>query len=132
MTRHESRCEAFCLLFEYSFGGDPAEIMANAAEYREEVISGFAKELFTGAVEHLEEIDSVIAAHSEKRAITRIARTPLSCLRLAAYELLYEDTPAEIAVNEALEICREYNCDDSVSFVNGILAKIAGDAPKKG
>ncbi len=124
MTRHESRCEAFCLLFEYSFGGDAGEIMANAVEYREDVISGFARQLFTGAVEHLSEIDEKIGAYAEKRAISRIARVPLSCLRLAAYELMFTETPAEIVVNEALDICREYNCDDSVPFVNGILGSI--------
>ena len=56
---------------------------------------------------------------------------PLSCLRLASYELLYTETPAGIAVNEALDICREYNCDDSVSFVNGILGKVSEAANKE-
>ena len=130
MTRHESRCEAFCLLFEYSFGGDPEEIMANAAEYREETVSGFARKLFTGAVEHLSEIDSAIAALSPRRAVNRIARVPLSCLRIAVYELLFADTPREIAVNEAVEICREYNCEDSVSFVNGVLAGVIENIEK--
>ena len=48
MTRHESRVTAFCLLFEYSFGGTPEEILANAAEYREEKISAFT--VFLGPV----------------------------------------------------------------------------------
>ena len=126
MTRHESRCEAFCLLFEYSFGcADTEEIIKNAVEYREETVSGFAKQLFTGAAEHIEEIDRMISKYSEKRSISRIARIPLSCMRLATYEIVFSDTPAEIAVNEAVEICREYNCDDSVGFVNGILGKIS-------
>lgn len=128
MTRHESRREAFCLLFEFSFGGEVNEIMANAVEYREETISGFAKELFTGSVEKLAEIDAKIASFAEKRSFDRIARVPLSCMRLASYELLYTDTPAEIVVNEALDLCREFNCDDSVSYVNGVLAKISASA----
>ncbi len=128
MTRHESRREAFCLLFEFSFGGEVNEIMANAVEYREENISGFTRELFTGSVEKLAEIDAKIASFAEKRSFDRIARVPLSCMRLASYELLYTDTPAEIVVNEALDICREFNCDDSVSYVNGVLAKISASA----
>lgn len=127
MTRHESRRVAFLLLFEYSFGGDPDEIMANAVEYRDEEISGFARQLFTGALGHIDEIDSKISRFAEKRAINRIARVPLSCLRLASYELMFTDTPAEIIVNEALDLCREYNCDDSVSFVNGILGRISSE-----
>ena len=125
MTRHESRREAFCLLFEYSFGGEMNEIMENAVEYREETISSFAKELFMGSIEHLGEIDARITEFAEKRSFDRIAKVPLSCMRLASYELLYTDTPAEIVVNEALELCREYNCDDSVSYVNGVLAKVS-------
>lgn len=125
MTRHESRTEAFVLLFEYSFGGNTEEIMANAIEYREEQITGFAKGLFLGTVGHLEEIDEKIKANAENRTFSRIAKIPLACLRLASYELLFTDTPAEIVVNEALEICREFNCDDSVSYVNGVLGKIS-------
>lgn len=125
MTRHESRREAFCLLFEFSFGGEVNEIISNAIEYREETISGFAKELFVGSVGKLGEIDAKIAGFAEKRAFGRIAKVPLSCMRLAAYELMYTETPSEIVVNEALELCREYNCDDSVSYVNGVLAKIS-------
>jgi len=132
MTRHESRCEAFCLMFEYSFGGEPGEIIKNAVEYREETVSGFAGKLFNGAVEHISEIDSAIAALSPRRAVNRIARVPLACLRIAVYELLFTDTPHEIAVNEAVEICREYNCEDSVSFVNGVLAGVIENAGKNG
>jgi N utilization substance protein B len=131
MTRQESRRAAFRLLFEYTFGGDPEEIMANAKEYRGETISGFARQLFTGTLANLQEIDSKISAFAEKRSLERIARVPLSCLRLASYELLYTETPAGIAVNEALDICREYNCDDSVSFVNGVLGKVSEAANKE-
>ncbi len=124
MTRHESRDVAFNLLFEYSFGGEPEEIMANAAEYREAEISGFARTLFTGTVENIAEIDRNIAENAEKRTFSRIGKVPLACLRLGAYELMFTEIPAEVAINEALELCREYNCDDSVSYVNGVLGRI--------
>jgi len=127
MTRHESREKAFCLIFEYSFGGNPEEIINNAKEYREESFSAFSVSLFNGTVEHIDEIDAIIGKNTENRAFSRIAKVPLSALRIAIYEILYTETPKEIAVNEALEICREYNFDDSVSYVNGILAKVNAD-----
>ncbi len=124
MTRHESRAVAFRLLFEYSFGGKPEEIMTNASENRDEEISGFAQGLFLGTVEGIEKIDKYISENAEKRTFTRIGKVPLACLRLGAYELLYTETPAEVIIDEALELCREYNCDDSVSYVNGVLGRI--------
>ncbi|MDD4124530.1 MAG: transcription antitermination factor NusB [Eubacteriales bacterium] len=124
MTRHESRAAAFCLLFEYSFGGNPEEIITNAVINREEDISGFAKSLFLGTVGEIKKIDEYIAQNAEKRTFSRIGRVPLACLRLGAYELLYTETPPEIIIDEALELCREYNCDDSVSYVNGVLGRI--------
>lgn len=124
MKRHESRDAAFNLLFEYSFGGDPDEIMENAVLYREAAISGFAGELFLGAVKKIQAIDGYIAENAEKRAFSRIAKIPLACLRLGAYELLFTETPEEVVINEALELCREYNCEDSVAYVNGVLGRI--------
>lgn len=124
MTRHESRVAAFCLLFEYSFGGQPEEIISKAIEYRELQLSAFARELFTGAVRELEQIDTLISKFAENRTFSRIGKVPLACLRLGAYEILFTETPAEIVINEILEICREFNCHDSVSYVNGVLGKI--------
>lgn len=57
--------------------------------------------------------------------MNRISKVNLSILRLAAYELLFdEEIPTNVAINEALEITRKYSDEKSVSFVNGVLDKI--------
>lgn len=132
MKRHDSRAVAFKLLFEYSFGGDTETIINNAAESRGEVITAFARQLFTGAVERISEIDSLIADSAENRNFSRIGRVPLSCMRLGAYEMLATDTPPEIVVNEALELCREHGGEESVAYVNGVLGKIDGIIKRDG
>ena len=100
-----------CLLYEYSFNTHktPGEILGGAAENREEKLSGFARELFTGACGRLPEIDAILAASAENWRLHRIARVPLAVLRLA----------------EALEICRTYADEKAVAFVNGVLGKAA-------
>ena len=76
MTRRESREAAMCLLYEYSFNTHktPGEILGGAAENREEKLSGFARELFTGACGRLPEIDAILAASAENWRLHRIAR----------------------------------------------------------
>ena len=55
----------------------------------------------------------------------RMSKVDLTVLRLALYEMLYEESvPEKVAINEAVEIARKYGGDDSPSFVNGILAKL--------
>ena len=60
MTRHDSRCTAVCLLFEYSFGGDRNEILENAANERGDEISAFAKSLYNGVIDNLEAVDETV------------------------------------------------------------------------
>mgnify|MGYP000467657616 CR=1 FL=1 len=97
-----------------------------AAENREEKLSGFARELFTGACGRLPEIDAILAASAENWRLHRIARVPLAVLRLAVYELLTAGAENErIIINEALEICRTYADEKAVAFVNGVLGKAA-------
>ncbi len=56
----------------------------------------------------------------------RMAKAELAILRLAVYEMLYdEDVPVKVAINEAVELARKYGGDEAPSFVNGILAKLA-------
>ena len=128
MTRRESREAAMCLLYEYSYNTHktPGEIVNAAVENREEKLSGFTRELFTGACSRLPEIDTILTASADNWRLGRIARVPLAVLRLAVYELLTTGPENEkIGINEALEICRAYADEKAVAFVNGVLSKAA-------
>lgn len=73
----------------------------------------------------LEEIDQIISENAKKWSIDRMAKVDISILRLAVYEIKFdEDIPTNVAINEAIEIAKKFGGDHSASFVNGILAKV--------
>ncbi len=131
MTRHESREQAFALLFEKIFNDRPvAELAEAAAEARDVPASAFAMTLATGAEAHLDELDAKIAAHSANWSKDRISRVALSVMRLAVYEMLFEDSiPVSVAINEAVELAKKYGGEEDASFINGILGGIARTLP---
>ena len=76
-------------------------------------------------VELLPEIDKKLESVSEGWKLERMGKVELTILRLAVYELLYDDDiPANVAINEAVELAKVYGGDTSPAFVNGILAKL--------
>ena len=83
-------------------------------------------ERFMDLLGKLEEIDEKIDAVAEGWKISRMSKVDLTIIRLAVYEIGYdEDIPVGVAINEAVELAKKYGGDDSPSFVNGILAKLA-------
>ena len=75
-------------------------------------------------IPRMQEIDSLIEKYSEGWDITRIDKVDLAILRLAIYEMLFDNLPIKIAVNEAVELCKEYSSEKSYRFINAILGKI--------
>ena len=68
------------------------------------------------------DILSVFINSDEKSKIERISKVNLAILRIAVYEMKYvDDVPDKVALNEAIEICKKYSDEKSVSFVNGVL-----------
>lgn len=127
MTRRESRELAFVLLFEKSFSDSPLEeILENAGEAREIVHDPFALSLAEGAVLHTEEIDASISEFSHKWSKDRLSRVTLSILRLAIYEMKWENTiPVSVSINEAVELAKVYGGEADASFINGVLGGVA-------
>ena len=127
MSRRKSREQAFALLFEMSFSDLPIEQLVEAAsEARDIEVEPFALSLAKGVSEKMKEIDDRIEANSHKWSRERISRVALAILRLAVYEMQYEDTvPVSVAINEAVELAKRYGGDEDASFVNGVLGGIA-------
>ena len=132
MTRRESREQAFALLFEMMFNDQPVEELAAAAsEARDTPVSAFALTLASGTQAHLAELDEKIAAYSVKWSKERISRVALSVMRLAVYEMLYEDSiPVSVSINEAVELAKKYGGDEDAPFINGILGSISRENPE--
>ena len=127
MSRRQSREQAFALLFEKSFNDAPImELAEGAQDARECILEPFALSLAQGAEEKLAELDAHIDAHSHKWSRDRISRVSLAVLRLAIYEMLYEDSvPVSVAINEAVELAKKYGGEEESSFVNGILGGLS-------
>lgn len=127
MKRRESREQAFALLFEKLFNDAPvAELAAAAMEARETSTTAFALRIAQGAEEHLDAIDEKIDAYSKNWNKNRISRVALSVMRLAVYEMLYdEEVPVNVAISEAVELAKIYGGDEDAAFINGVLGSIA-------
>ena len=86
----------------------------------------FAQRLVAGTVEHRAEIDGSLAEAAENWKLDRMSRVDLTILRLATYELLYcPDIPLRVSIDEAIEIGNRYGSDDSPTFINGVLDRVA-------
>lgn len=127
MTRHESRQEAFCLLFEKTFTDmDLDEIIQGATETRDLQVNDFTLKLAKGTIEHLDEIDQLIESKLKNWKLSRISKVSLSILRVTVYELKYmDDVPTNVSINEAVELAKQYANEDDYSFINGVLGAIA-------
>ena len=80
-------------------------------------------------VEKLPQIDAMLNEYSVGWKVRRMNQADLTALRLACYEIRYDDSvPVATAINEAVELAKNYGTDSSGAFVNGVLAKVAKDA----
>ncbi len=88
--------------------------------------TAFVFDKYKKVKETTEKTDALLNDISEGWKTSRMSKVDLNVLRLAVYEMLYDDSiPVSVAINEAVEIAKKYGGDDSGSFVNGILGKIA-------
>ena len=80
----------------------------------------------------LPDLDHQINAVSEGWKTSRMSRVDLSIIRLALYEMAYDEAiPLKVAINEAVELAKKYGGDDSPAFVNAILGKLAAKIPQQ-
>jgi len=96
----------------------------------EQPLEGAEKEYFLsvvqGAVEKKGEIDELIQNHAKGWTLERMPKVDLAIMRLAIYELQYrKDIPWNVSINEAVELAKKYGGDQSKTFINGVLGKVA-------
>ena len=130
MTRREIREQVFKMLFRVEFYNqeEMSEQIAlcedDACDWKEKDKT-YIFEKVEKISEKIEEIDAKINEVSEGWKTGRMGKVDLTLIRLAVYEMLYEeDVPAKVAINEAVELAKQYGTDNSPSFVNGVLAKL--------
>lgn len=132
MKRRELREHTFKLVFMKEFYEDDVleeqTILYLASEELESYTSEEKAELKARAeavMEKADEADELINQYAKGWQTRRMAKVDLSLIRLALYEIRYDEAvPERVAINEAVELAKQYGGEDSPSFVNGILGKI--------
>ena len=135
ISRRSAREQAFILLFEMCFCQDDFSIdlvKENALDSRDVEFCDYAEKVALGVNEHKDELDEIIDAHLKKGwKINRLSKVTLAVLRLAIYEMNYEeDVPFSVSINEAVELSKKFSIDES-GFVNGVLGAISKDLENK-
>ena len=118
MTRREIRENVFKMLFRAEFEEELSEAKEDELAY----MTNKSNEILA----RIPEIDKAVNEVSEGWKTSRMGKVDLSIIRLAVFEIKYEEEiPTKVAINEAVELAKKYGTDSSSSFVNGILAKFA-------
>lgn len=133
MGRRTLREHIFKLLFmsEFHPAEDlPEQVDVYLTELKEQELlseeeSQNVREKYLSAREKIPKMDRVLNEISHGWKTSRMARVDLNILRLAAYEICYDEkVPEKVAVNEAVEIAKKYGGEESASFINGLLGKV--------
>lgn len=130
MGRHEQREQLFKLLFRVEFNTMeemPQQVQLffqdDEIKFTEKTMEAIHKK-YELLQEKLVQIDALINEKAEGWNTERMGKVELTVLRIAVYEILFdEDIPNTVAINEAVEIAKQYGQETSGGFVNAILAK---------
>ncbi|MFJ8586926.1 transcription antitermination factor NusB [Streptomyces sp. NPDC093595] len=129
-ARSNARKRAFQILFEADQRGTGVRnVLADwirhaRSDDRQPPVSEYTMQLVEGYADHVRRIDELIAAYAVGWTLDRMPVADRNIVRLGAYELIWEDgTPDAVAIDEAVQLAKEFSTDDSPSFVNGLLGR---------
>jgi transcription antitermination protein NusB len=132
-VRHQARILVMQALYEWD-SADHVPVVALERQLRERGVAArvaeFARSLLGGVQAHLQQIDEHLAVAAPQRPLTQMARVEKAILRLAIFEILYNNNavPSRAAINEAIELAKTYGSENSGRFVNGVLGTIFSHA----
>jgi transcription antitermination protein NusB len=131
-ARTKARKRALDILFSADVRGDDvavslaAEAKRAANEPAREASWLYAREIVDGIIDHRDEIDEQITTHSREWKIERMPAVDRALLRIAVWEILHNDeVPTAVAIDEAVELAKEFSTDDSGAFVHGVLGRVS-------
>ena len=127
--RRRAREAVLQALYEMDVGGhDPNATLERLIEEHRlnDELAAFARELLTGVLDRVVEIDAVIDAAATERPLEEMAPVDRNILRIAIRECVVDNlTPVGAAINEAVELAKKYGSESSGRFVNGVLGSIS-------
>ncbi len=129
IKRRKARELALQILFQADVGNLPIEeametTLAEATDMDEEIRS-YAAQLVRGVWGQRDKLDKQIQSVATNWTIERMAAIDRNLIRMALYEILHvPDVPYRVAINEAVELAKEYGTTESRRFVNGVLGAL--------
>jgi N utilization substance protein B len=125
-------------LYEWDFYGRKTDLIKIAERNLKEFAPGldepeFIWRLIQGVIDHLEELDKIIIKAAPEWPLNQIAIVDRNVLRLGLFELLYADkkeVPSKVAINEAIEIAKNFGGPNSGKFINGVLGTVYKEIEK--
>jgi N utilization substance protein B len=133
--RRRSRIIALQTLFEAEFAANsPDQILER--NLRDKEVTGetadFAGQLVHGATSNIQALDDIIKRFAPAFPVSQLASMDRSILRLALFEILiHKEVPYKVAINEALELAKEFGSETSPRFVNGVLGAVISEVQNK-
>ena len=126
MNRTELRKKIMTVLYQI-FLYDASKINYNVEEVIKESVeieNEFVNEIVNGVLENKNDIDKIANKNLKEWTIDRLGKIDQAILRMGIYELVYTDTPEVVAINEAVELAKEYSDDKVKNMINAVLDKI--------
>ncbi|MBW9095207.1 transcription antitermination factor NusB [Microbacterium jejuense] len=131
-ARTKARKRALDILFQADVRGDePATILAAeakraAGEPARQASWLYARDIVDGVIDNRDAIDEQITTFAKDWTLTRMPAVDRAVLRIGVWEILFNDeVPTAVAIDEAVELAKEFSTDESGAFVHGVLANIA-------
>jgi len=131
-ARTKARKRALDILFQADVRGDEiatilaAEAKRAANEPARQASWLYAREIVDGVIDNREAIDEQITTFAKDWSLARMPAVDRALLRMGTWEILFNDeVPAAVAIDEAVELAKEFSTDGSPAFVHGVLARIA-------
>lgn len=131
MSRRELREQIFKLLFRVEFNSledmtEQERLFFEDEGAARDKDAGYVSDKYHRISQKLSEIDEQLNEKAEGWNTARMSKVDLTILRLAVYEINYDDSvPTGVAINEAVELAKKFGQDASSGFVNGVLARFA-------
>lgn len=126
-TRTQARESVIGLLYAYDLGNEKITLFVDEILEDKKIRNqqkDFALKLFNGVINNLATIDTEVTSHLDKRGLDDIGSVEKSILRLATYEILFENLDKPIIINEAIELSKRLAGDNAPKLINGLLDKV--------
>ncbi len=131
-ARSKARKRALDILYQADIRGDDlgvilaAEAKRAASEPSREASWLYAREIVDGVIDNAEEIDEQITTFAKDWSLARMPAIDRAIIRMGVWEIMFNDeVPTAVAIDEAVELAKEFSTDDSGAFVHGVLGRVA-------